>query len=98
MQRRYQVQFEGSGIALRGDGLGEPDAIIRGFFVNRVVRAIDSSEAVRMATAEVESDWVSGEYSHYGVKPTLSVENVEALGFWTGLKARNSGYIFHPGE
>jgi hypothetical protein len=98
MQRQYEIQLEGSDIELRGDSFGNPEATIRGFFVNRVVRAADSSDAVQKATAAVRREWSSGQFARYSAKPRLSVAKVQALGFWNGLTARNSGYIFHPGE
>ena len=92
---RFAIQLEGSGIELRGDGSEAP---IRGFFVNRVVDARDSAEAVNKATAAVQEEWASGRFANHKMSPRLSVSRVQTLGFWAGLIARNSGYIFHPDD
>jgi hypothetical protein len=93
---RFEIQLQGSGIELRGYDRADPEYVIRGFFVNRIVKAGDSSEAVNKATAAVRDEWTSGQFAQYGLSPTLSVSRVQPLGFWAGLTARNSGYIFHP--
>ena len=95
---RYRILLEGSNIAVSGGIVGDPSQTIRGFFVTRLVEASDPSEAASRATAGVAAEWSSGAYSHLGVVPTLAVSKVHAMGFFERLRARNTGYVFHPGS
>jgi hypothetical protein len=95
---KYWVQLEGSGIDVPGAEYGDPSQPIRGFFVNRIVRASSESEATTQALASVREDWASGRFARFKSTPALSVTRAEALGFFRALTARNGGYVFHPGE
>jgi hypothetical protein len=95
---RFQIQLEGSNILLNGDVVGDASATIRGFFVTRVVDASSPNEAVAKAIAVVKAEWADGRFRHYQVTPNLTIADVRTLGFWKGLVARNTGYVFHPDD
>ncbi len=93
---RFRVLIEGSGIELPRDE--SRSEVIRGFFVSRVVSASNPEAAAARATAVIAFDWSSGRFSELNSSPKLSVAEVRRAGVWEWLRARNTGYAFHPGK
>jgi len=95
---RFRVTLQGSNIAVPGDIAGDPSETIRGFFVVRIVEAPNPVEAVSRASAGVTDEWSSGRFAHLGVVPKLTISEIHPMGFFERLRARNTGYIFHPDD
>jgi hypothetical protein len=95
---RFRIHLEGSNIAIPGDIAGAPLGTIRGFFTTRILDASSEEEAASRASALVANEWSQGEFSQFKVAPTLTVAEVRPLRFWEVLRARNTGYVFHPGN
>jgi hypothetical protein len=95
---RFRIQIEGSNIVLPRDDAQTRPEMIRGFFVSRVVNAPTAEAAAARASAVIASDWSRGQFSHLKLRPTLSVAEVRPAGLWEWLRAKNTGYVFHPGN
>lgn len=95
---RFRVVLEGSGIAVTEGIAGVRSPLVRGFFVARFVRAPSREDANARAKAMVADDWSRGAYAHLKETPTVSVTDVQEVGFWKWLLPGHTGYMFHPGR
>jgi hypothetical protein len=94
---RFRILLGGSNIAVPGDVAGgAPFETVGGFFVTRIVDASSAEEAASRASAVVAGEWTSGKYAHLGALPELTVCEVHPVRFWERLRAKNTGYVFHP--
>jgi hypothetical protein len=94
---RFRIHLEGSDIAIPGDVAGAPQATIRGFFTTRILEAPTQQEAAVRASTQVAEEWSAGEFARYKATPTIAVSEARPLRFWELMRARNAGYVFHPG-
>ena len=91
----FKVLVEGSGFQIPGPS-GEPSIV--GFFVSRIVRANQTTEASALALRNVLAEWSAGYCSHYNVSPNVTVSEVKRVGFLSGVLAKQTGYSFHQGQ
>jgi hypothetical protein len=95
---RFRILIEGSGIELAREDAQARSGMVRGFFVSRIVNAPSPAIAAARATTVIASEWSSGQFSHLGMCPRLAVAQVSPAGLLEWLRARNTGYVFHPGD
>jgi len=94
---RFRIQVEGSNIEIPRDEARPESEAIRGFFVSRIVSALGPEAAANQATAAIAFEWSNGQFRDLNMRPVLSVSDVRPAGFWEWIRARNTGYVFHPG-
>ena len=95
---RFRILIEGSNIELPRDAAHVQSEVVRGFFVSRIVNAPSPEEAAARATTVIAFDWSGGQFSHLKLCPNLAVAEVRPAGLWEWLRAKNTGYVFHPGN
>jgi hypothetical protein len=95
---RFRIQIEGSNIDIPRNDAQPQSEVIRGFFVTRIVSATDPEAAANQATAAVAFEWSNGQFKNLNMRPVLSVAEIRPAGLWEWLRARNTGYVFHPGS
>jgi len=103
-KRFYCVHVHGEGIRvsdvtslLPGSSSTEP---IVGFYALRTFLTADPQEATSNALSMLDNEWQQPWYSllNQGQFPSFTVEEVNELSFWDGLRRKNAGYIFYGAD
>src|SRR5215212_8834426 len=93
----FRVLLHGTGISILREG-GEGEAI-EGFYTTRAVTAADADTAIRVASDLIRAEWTTGSYApaNHGAIPTLTLEEVFEVSFFSRWFRQPKGYTFYVG-
>jgi hypothetical protein len=86
--RKFTVIIHGYGLQVTGES-----GLLTGFYTSRTVSSNDLDSASQIALDMVAQDWKEGHYANLnrGNQPTLEIEDVFQLGFFSALFKRGPG-------
>ena len=92
----FEVMLSGKGIFLPFEGTTD---IAIGFYVSRIVRASNQTEAEKTAKEMVLAEWRSDRFAlNRGAQPSLAVESVARIGMLRSFLRKQPGYSFYSEE